>query len=76
MLLICVKREAEYFFRRGWTAKITLIPFNKIVFCESARPSPDGAKCSPERQVSRWTPDFASLHPGCARYACFCQLPA
>ena len=36
MLLICVKREAEYFCNRGWTAKITLIPFNNLAFCEGA----------------------------------------
>src|SRR5258708_25713767 len=29
--VIWVKRETEYFFKRDWTAQITLIRFNKIV---------------------------------------------
>jgi hypothetical protein len=38
MKLIWVKREAEYFFRKGWTTQITLIGLNKSG-CARKRPS-------------------------------------
>ena len=37
--LIWVKREAEYFCKGGWTGRITLIRFNKLVFAREARES-------------------------------------
>jgi hypothetical protein len=33
------KREAEYFCRQDWTAQITLIEFNKIVFMRKPMPT-------------------------------------
>jgi hypothetical protein len=36
MKVICVKREAEYFLRWGWTAQIRLIRFNKSDFSNIA----------------------------------------